>query len=285
MKSEKITPQVLEDQPRKGFATTIEESGDSPEPELEERLAGVSQRLGAGTPGDQGAMGDLLRKIISRVRGRKLVEDHGLYEVEVPWVSLHAPARGSARLKLSRSEEGKEGIKFSLVGIGLGDGWSYKATLTRDFLERERCIALVESFKVRVRSYAYEHAPADLEYRSDVAEHVGTSVRELDRCPLCEPRLDDEPALVRKAGKVIDLSGDPVGQKISETLALTGSSEFEVGLKAKVAGDLGVSAGVTCKREVSFTCNVDYTLAGGYLYWPMRRLQYDDLPFWRVGEA
>ena len=53
----------------------------------------------------------------------------------------------------------------------------------------------------------------------------------------------------------------------------------------EVAGDLGASAGVTCKREVSSTCSVDYTLAGGYSYQPMRRLQYDDLPFWRVGIA
>jgi len=40
---------------------------------------------------------------------------------------------------------------------------------------------------------------------------------------------------------------------------------------------------VTCKREVSLTCSLDYVLPGGRRYLPMRRLEYLDLPFWRVG--
>ncbi|MFZ5895038.1 MAG: hypothetical protein ACOY0T_28520 [Myxococcota bacterium] len=282
MLEEVVTPEVIEDELVRGFASTIEEAGETSAPEFEARVAGVAQRLGAGRFGDQGLVGDLIRKVISRVRGRKLVEDHGVHEVEVPWLSLHVPARGRARLKLSRSDETQEGMKFSLVGLGLGDGWSYKATLTRDFRERERCMAVVETFRIWVRCYAYQHAPADFEFRSDVTEHVGTTVRELDRCPVCEPLPDDDPPLVTKAGKIIDLIGDPVGQTISETVVLSGSSEFEVGLKVKMMGDLGASAGVTCKRKVASTCDVEYTLTGGYLYEPIRRLEYDDLPFWRV---
>jgi hypothetical protein len=39
---------------------------------------------------------------------------------------------------------------------------------------------------------------------------------------------------------------------------------------------------VTCKREVSLTCTLDFSFAGRKRYWPMRFLRYADLPFWRV---
>ena len=283
MHEQRIATVVSEDRPVTGFATNIEKAPGLGETDLALRLQDVSMRLGAGIPGDQSATGDLLRKIISRVRGRKLAEDRGVYEVDVPWLSLHVPASGSAHLQLTDAQRGADGIKFSLVGMGLGDGWSFQATLQRDFQERTRCMALVETFLVRVRGYAYQDAPADIEYRSDVVEHVGTSVRELARCPLCAPLPEDQPVLAQKAGPALDLSADPVGQKLSQQQLLAGTSELEVGLKAKLPGELVVSAGVTCKRELSFTCSVDYSFPGGRRYQPMRRLQYADLPFWRVG--
>ena len=278
----RITPVVLDDRPVTGFATNIEDESGLSEADLAVRLQGIAQRLGAGIPGEQGAAGDLLRKIISRVRGRKLVDDQGMHEVELPWLCLHVPARGSAHLQLADTASGSDGIKLSLVGIGLGDGWSFKANLRRDFQERTRCMTLIESFQVRVRGYAYQDASAEIEYRSDVVEHVGTIARELTRCPLCEPSPDDAPVLAQKAGVAIDLSADPVGQKISQELVLGGTSEVEVGLKAKLPGDLGLSAGVTCKRDVSFTCNIEYVFPGGKRYQPMRRLEYSDLPFWQI---
>jgi hypothetical protein len=277
-----VKPVVLEDTPVPGFASSIEQSLDLQDADLAVRLREHSQRLAAGIPGDQATAGDLLRKIIARVRGRKQVAEHGTHEVELPWLWLHVPGSGTARLQLTDAERGADGIKFSLVGIGLGDGWSFQANLRRDFQERTRCLELVEVFEVRVRGYAYEDALADIEYRSDVVEHAGTRARELTRCPLCEPLPEAGPVLAQKAGPAIDLTADPVGQKLSQELVLTGSSEFEVGVKAKLPGDLGVSAGVTCKREVSFTCAVDYAFAGGRRYQPMRRLQYPDLPFWRT---
>lgn len=283
MNEQKIATVVIEDRPVTGFAANIEEGVGLSEADLALRLQEVSLRLGTGVPGDQSATGDLLRKIISRVRGRKLSEDHGIYEVEVPWLCLHVPASGSAHLQLTDAQSGADGIKFSLVGMGLGDGWSFQANLRRDFQERTRCMALVETFNVRVRGYAYQDAPADIEYRSDVVEHIDTSVRELARCPLCEPLPEDQLVLSQKAGPAIDLRADPVGQKFSQQKVLGGTSEHEVGLKSKLPGDLGVSAGVTCKREVSFAYSIDYVFPGGKRYQPMRRLQYVDLPFWRIG--
>lgn len=283
MNEQKIATVVIEDRPVTGFATNIEEGSGLSEADLALHLQEVSLRLGAGVPGDQSAIGDLLRKIISSVRGRKLAEDHGVHEVEVPWLCLHVPVGGSAHLQLTDAQSSADGIKFSLVGTGLGDGWSFQANLRRDFQERTHCMSLVETFQVRVRGYSYQDAPTDIEYRSDVVEHIGTSVRELARCPLCEPLPEDQPILLQKAGPAIDLSADSVGQKLSQQQVLRGTSELEVGLKAKLPGDIGVSAGVTCKREVSFTCNVDYAFPGGKRYQPMRRLQYADLPFWRIG--
>lgn len=279
----RIAPVVVEDRPITGFATSVEEAPGLPEADLALQLQRVAQRLGVGVPGDQGAAGDLLRKIVSRVRGRELVDDHSVHEVEVPWLCLHVPAPGSAHLRLTDAEHRAEGIKFSIAGMGLGDGWSFHANLQTDFQERTRCMALVETFQVRVRGYAYRDAVADIEYRSDVVQHVGTSARELVRCPLCAPLPEDEPVLAQKAGPAIDLSADPVGQKLSQQLVLDATSEVEVGLKAKLPGDLGVSAGVSCKREVSFTCSVDYAFPGGKRYQPMRRLEYADLPFWHIG--
>jgi hypothetical protein len=278
-----IAAAVTEDRPVAGFATNIEEGSGLHEADLAVQLQGVAQRLGAGVPGDQGAVGDLLRKMISRVRGRKLVEDRGKHDVEIPWLCLHVPAPGSAHLQLTGAEQGSEGIKLSLVGMGLGDGWSFKANLKWDFQERTRCIALVEAFQVHVRGYAYLDAPDDIEYRSDVVEHDGTRARELERCPLCEPLPEDQPVLAQRAGPAIDLRADPVGQKISQQLVLGGNSELEVGLKGKLPGDLEMSAGVIYKREVSFTCSVDYAFPGGKRYQPMRRLEMVDLPFWRIG--
>ena len=123
---------------------------------------------------------------------------------------------------------------------------------------------------MHVRAYAYEDRHDDLEYRSDVVARVGTSVRELERCPLCRPAPQDEPVLAQKAGPAVDLSADPVGQKLAQQFVLTGASELEVGLSAKLPGDLGLSAGVTCRREVSSTCSVDYAFPGGKRYQPMR---------------
>ncbi len=283
MNEQKIATVVIEDKPVTGFATNIEDGSELSEDDLAPRLRDVALRLETGVPGDQSVGGDLLRKIIARVRGRKLAEDYGVYEVEVPWLCLHVPAGGGAHLQLTDELSKANGIKFSLAGTGLGDGWSYKANLRQDFQERKHCMALIEIFQVRVRSYAYQDEPENIEYRSDVVDHIGTSVRELVRCPLCEPLSDDQLLLARKAGPTIDLSADSVGQKLSQQYVLTGTSELEIGLTAKLPGDLGVSAGVTCKREVSFTCNIDYVFPGGKRYQPMQRLQYVDLPFWRIG--
>ena len=278
-----LTPEVFETRAVAGLATSIEDAPDLGEADLAPRLRGVVNRLGAAVPGDQSVAGDLLRKIISRVRGRRLVEDYGVHPVEVPWLCMHVPLYGNAQLQLTDTQKDTGGVKFSLVGNGLGDGWTYHAKLRRDFQERKRCMSLVETFRVRVRGYAYDNAPGDVELRSDVVEQVGTSARELARCPLCQPASEDEPVLVTKAGAAIDLTADPVGQKVSEQFELAGTSEFELGLKASLPGDLGVSAGVTCKREVSLACSLDYVLPGGKRYLPMRRLEYPDLPFWRVG--
>ena len=136
---------------------------------------------------------------------------------------------------------------------------------------------------IRDSSYAHEDQIDDVIYRSDIVARAGTIVRELDRCPLCEPSPGDAPALAVEAGPALDLVADSVGQKVSQELVLTGTSELELGLKANLPGDLGVSAGVTCKREVSSTCTVDYAFRGGQHYQPMRLMQYADLPFWRMG--
>jgi hypothetical protein len=273
---------VVESQPVEGFATTIEADPELAEDDLALRLRDAAMRLGTGIPGDQGFVGDLLHKLIARVRGRKLIEDHGLHEVEVPWLTLHVPAGGSARLQTSDARNSNGGIKFSLAGMGLGNGWSLSSKLRQDFLERTHCLAVVETFRIHVRSYARPAAPADPEYRSDVVAHVGTSARELARCPFCTPVQGDPPLLAQKAGPAIDLSADPVGQKRSEELVLGGTSDLEIGLKATLPGNLGLSAGVTCKREVSLTCTLDFSFAGRKRYWPMRFLRYADLPFWRV---
>jgi hypothetical protein len=278
----KLAPMVIGNRLVEGFATNVEASADRSEADLARQLRQVSQDLGAGIPGDQSAAGDLLRKIIARIRGRKLVEDLGLHPLEIPWLSLHVPTRGKARLQLTSAEKGADGIKFSLAGTGFGDGWSFAANLRQDFQERTRCLALVELFQVRLRSYAYADSPHDLEYRSDVVAQVGTGARELARCPLCQPSPNDPPVFARKAGPAIDLIADSIGQTLSQQMVLTGTSEFEIGLKAKLPGDLALSAGVTCKREVSFTCTVDYTLAGRRRYQAMRQLQFPDLPFWQV---
>jgi hypothetical protein len=221
--------------------------------------------------------------MIRWVRGRKLVEDHGVHEVEVPWLCLHVPPGGTTRLQLADKQSGTSGFKFSVVGTGLGDGWTFGAQEQRDFQERKSCTAVIEAFDLHVRSYAYQDQPGDIEYRSDIVARAGTIVRELERCPLCEPSSEDEPVLAQNAGPAVDLAADTVGQKISQQLVLSGVSELELGLSAKLSGDIGVSAGVTCKREVSSTCSLDYAFPGGKRYQPMRLMQFVDLPFWRIG--
>jgi hypothetical protein len=274
---------LTDDRPIAGFAAKIEEAPNLDEFDLALQLRAVAQQLGTGIPGDQSVAGDLFRKLIRRVRGRKLVEDRGVHEVEVPWLCLHAPAGGTARLQLEDKESGTSGFKFSVVGSGLGDGWTFGAQEQRDFQEREPCTSVVEAFQLHVRSYAYQDQPDDVVYRSDIVARVGTIVRELERCSLCEPSPEDEPVLAQKAGPAIDLVADSVGQKLAQQLVLSGTSELELGLSAKLPGDLGLSAGVTCKREVSSTCSVKYAFPGGKRYQPMRLMQFADLPFWHIG--
>jgi hypothetical protein len=273
----------VDDRPIAGFASTIEDASDLDELELALRLQEMARELGAGIPGDQALGGDLFLKMVKWVRRRKLVEDHGVHDVEVPWLCVHAPPGGTARLQLTDEVSGTDGFKFSVVGTGLGDGWAFGAQEQRDFQERGRCTAVVEAFDVHVRAFAYEDRHDDVEYRCDVVARVGTIVRELERCSLCEPSAEDEPVLAQKAGPAVDLAADTVGQKVSQELVLSGTSEVELGLRAKLPGDLGLSAGVTCKREVSSTCRLDYGFPGGKRYQPMRLMQFEDLPFWRVG--
>jgi hypothetical protein len=90
-----------DDRPIAGFASNIEEASNLDEFELALRLQAVAQELGTGIPGDQGVASGLFRKMVRRVRGRKLLEDHGVHGVEVPWVCLHAPPGGTARLQLA----------------------------------------------------------------------------------------------------------------------------------------------------------------------------------------
>jgi hypothetical protein len=272
-----------EDRPIAGFASRIEAAADVDESALAPRLQAAAAQLGTGIPGDQGATSDLFGRMIAWVRGRRMVEDLGQHAVEVPWLCLHVPPEGTARLKLTDREQGTTGFKFSLVGTGLGDGWTFGAQEQRDFQERARCTAVVEVFDVHVRAYADDHQPEEIEYRSDVVGRAGTIVRELNLCPLCHPTADDEPVLALNAGPAVDLTADTVGQTLARELVLSGTSELELGLKGKLPGGIELAAGVTCRREVSSTCNVDYAFAGGRRYQPMRLMQLVDLPFWRVG--
>ena len=274
--------EIIEDQPVSGFSTIVEEGSHLGEADLAGSLKVASQRLGTGLPGEQSMAGDLFRKIIARVRGRQLVRDTGMHDIDIEWLCLHVPPGGTARLQLAQSADEANGIKLSIAGTGLGDGWSYKAKFDRDFLERSHCMALVDTFRVHVQTYAFDDSTSDLEFRADVVERVKTSAREIEFCTLCDSLPGAALIMAEKDGPAIDLSADSVGQKISKQIIVAGKSEAELGISTKVLGDIGVSAGVVYKREVSFTCAVDYNFTAGRVYQPMRRFQYADLPFWRT---
>src|SRR4051812_15640664 len=89
-----------DDRPIQGFASSIEQASNMDDFDLAVRLQAVAQQLGTGIPGDQSVASDLYRNMIKWVRGRRLFEDYGDYEVEVPWLCLHTPPGGTARLKL-----------------------------------------------------------------------------------------------------------------------------------------------------------------------------------------
>jgi hypothetical protein len=282
MNAHLLSMDIIEDQSVKGFSSIVENASSLKEEDLAVELKDASRHLGAGLPGDQNIVGDLYRKIVSRVRGRQLVKDYGDHEIDIEWLCLHVPPGGIAHMQISSSTEKSLGIKFSIVGNGLGDGWSFKANLHDDFLERSKCMSIVETFKIHVRGFAYEDSISDIEYRCDVIERVKTSIREAEECPFCGQNSHLALMMTEKAGPEIDLSKSSVGQKKSEKITVTGNSELELGLDTKILGDINVSAGVSYRREVSFTCAVDYTFSPGYVYQPMRRFQYADLPFWRT---
>src|SRR2546428_13061243 len=89
---------VLADEPIQGPAAFVEERQGRDEEELAEDLRVHVFDSGVAIPGARGPL-DAFRRIVQTIRGRTLIEDLGMHEFTIDWLTFHVPAGGKGHLQ------------------------------------------------------------------------------------------------------------------------------------------------------------------------------------------
>lgn len=267
--------QIVADEPIAGLSDAVERTAGAAPHDRVHALAEAAAAQGVGAPAARG-LPDVWNAIVETVLGRRVLRRVDAIEVPVPWMRLHAPTGGTARLKVATTTGSSSGLSFKAVGSGWGSGRSLTLSVNRDFHERNCCMAVVLALRARVTVYEGDVAP-----RTDVLGVAGLSVEEFRTCPDCSGEHEQQGAMVVPAGEWIDLRRDTAGQTFETTIELSDTSDVDVSIPFTVPG-LDPQIGIEFRRRSHVSCTTTYVLPGGRRYRPSAAYgEPADLPFWR----
>jgi hypothetical protein len=266
----------LDNVPLPGIADLVESRpGDDPVT-LAALLMEHAQHTGVALPTARGSARYL--SIIDRIRGRQLLEDFGLQPFSVDWFAFHVPPGATGRLKIVHKHTHTSDVSLKVLGLGFGGGRITSLSLEDDYGERRECLLLRRTFEARFR--VFEEITGDRYVQVDV-ERVQRDEQIAQRmCDRCAVGALAPGVVAPVAGVAIDLTHDPAGRSLSDTLKIVDDREIELSLPIKLPG-FDITPGVALKRELELECSFGYSLPGGFCYTPFHDADgWRDFPYW-----
>lgn len=273
---------VVEQEELLGAADIVSELEVEQDEEAIGELQARIREQGVGLPGARASLFEDVRRILNRLRGRELVEDLGVHNVRVEWLSFHVPPGGTAGLKFERSAEHSSGVKLKFIGLGFGSGRSVSITAEHDFGDRNHCFNIGSTLAVRLRTYANDGGDeADL-LQVDVENMVGFFLNSLAACPLCFTDPERGPRRAQSTGREWDLSNDAQGLTETQTFEFGEERELEVGLEIPVVTGLpAFNPAVAMSRSMTNRCIAKYQFPGKARFTAYQLVgKGQDFPFW-----
>lgn len=225
----------------------------------------------------------VVKRIMSRLRGRRLVDDLGEVESTIDLFGLHVPLGGSAAVELHRSAATRRQVSIRAMGLGYGGGRKLSVAIDEDIPERTVCMRVLQHVVLKVGRFAAGDDSTEPIVMTDV---IRWGVRELvawPDCTYCRASGDDLSRLEfeEDAALALDLRGfdTPVTRRTSFTLE--GSRKLDVGVDLTLSGADTVSAGFSFEQQTSISCTATYTFPPGRCFVPYR-LRGDSaaFPYW-----
>lgn len=278
---EELLPlEIVEEMKLKGPAATFEELHNQTDQEIAKELSSQFERQGIAVPGarNYSDMISYLRGLVSRLRGRKLIQDLGIHESRIKWLECHIPPGGEAHLKLEQGQKSEKGVNLKLMGLGFGSGLEFKLTTEYDFGKRSRCFHIGNIVDVQMKEYQEKGGQRTIQV--DVLRSIGTYLDDKFKCNKCFSSPEEGP-LLRKLDRVWDLSGSLNGLTETITYDLSKDIEIELGLHNPILNKSGISAGIAVKRSIGSKCEATYIFSGNARYSAFSDIMSDlGLSYW-----
>jgi hypothetical protein len=277
-----LTALVIVDEPIMGIADHVAElhDGERAGERLRDALAadGLSLPAGRGLP-------SLASRIISRLRGRRLLEDLGEVGSAFELLGLHVPPDGRAALELRRSAAASRQVSVTAMGLGFGGGRRLTIAIDEDIPERGACMRVLQHVVLQVRRFATADDAAQPLVMTDVLAWGGREMTAWPDCPHCGVPEDDLNPLEFETdtAHALDLRAFDTAVTRQTDLTLAGSRQADVGLDMPMpsGGKLGV--GFRLQQQTSIGCRASYTFPAGGWFVPYRlRDEPATLPYWAV---
>jgi hypothetical protein len=273
---------VIVDEPIRGIADHVAElrDGETAGESLRDALAasGLSLPAGRGLP-------SLASRIISRLRGRRLLEDLGEVASAFELLGLHVPPDGRAALELRRSAATERQVSVTAMGAGFGGGRRLTIAIDEDIAERGACMRVLQHVVLHVRRFATGDDAAEPLVMTDVLAWGGREMTAWPDCPHCGVPADDLSPLEFDSDTThaLDLRAFDAAVTRHTVLALEGSRQANIGQDLALPGGGKIGVGFHLWQQTSIGCTASYTFpAGGWFVPYRRRDEPATLPFWAM---
>ncbi len=284
MGPETLDTVVLADVPVTGIADRISALG-ADDDEAAAQLHFELERDGLPIPVERG-IPQSLQRIVTRLRGRRLIEDLGETPSSFELLALHVPPGGRAALEVRRSSSSDQDVSVSALGFGFGSGRKLTIALSEGVAERASCMRVMQHVVLHVRRFAVGDDAADELVTTDV---VGYGMREplaWPDCPYCGAREPDPFEFDLDSANALDLRGYDAEVTRQQEYTLERDRKADVGVAVKVPGAGQVNAGFHLEQVTSIDCAVSYAFPPGRCFVPYHhRDGASALPFWNVAQG
>ncbi len=277
---------IVEDVAVPGVADLLEQlPADITLDEAVGALREAAQASGAPRPSQRGPS-EAWRRLVSRLRGRRLLDDLGTADVIVDVFHMHTPPSGTAAIDFETSRDRTSELTIKAFGLGYGKGRTQRAVISESLPARDSCLRICQHIVVSVRRFGVPGVPSADEICTDVVSFGPRVLEPWPTCPRCGVArggldLSTKVILIEQA---VDMRTFDTALERHYDLSLSSGSSFEAGVQVALPGGTGqVHTGVDVKTSLTWQCQVRYSFAAGYFYIPYRDKLSDSLPSWALG--
>jgi hypothetical protein len=274
------------DEPVLGIADRVADFGNDEDDEaIAVRLRASLAADGIPFPEERGLV-DLVRGVVARLRGQRLVEDLGEIDGSFELFGLHVPPAGRAALQLRRTATRDQHVAVNAMGLGFGRGRKLAMSIGEDIPERGECVSVRQHVVLRVRRFAAPGESARPLVMTDVVAWGRREISALPNCGYCGAPVNELSSLAydQDTANALDLRAFDAALPRQTEITLEGLMKADIGVDLPLPGGSKLGAGFQLEQHTSMSCTTSYTFPPGYWYIPYRRRgQSASLPYWATG--